>query len=454
MATIETNKKSSEITQITDIKDASKFDLSWAEKALEQKEIWWKKWKEEAMQHIKKWEARAVASYLDNYQWLDNEVAIALVNNWEIWVVKNNLKKFAPLKEDLQIIFIKKQLERVVAENVKLFDLSPNETAHNIIKYWKKDYALAMVSGYIKNFYELDDTIAYKILSNKVIEWNKFEFIAKNLKYFNNLSKETAKTLIQKWYINEVWNNINHFNKSDLSYIAKNLIEKWGIKTVIENINQFEGVDQVELIKTYIDLGEDIGILYENGHKFNKEWKEYLKNYIVEWKYLKDTDWTRKSFKWLDSHEYMEKMSETKMLNEIKEHWPKVNYREWNKNFLFTTTAKYPTYFSWVTDFGLPLTIHHLNWKILDIKINDLDIEFKNLKDAFYVTGLISYAAKRIKEHPEYKKCFVDMHYNLKLTNSDYINSGYIYRSWDNKFVDKNRNKIADYINNKWGTKK
>ena len=41
MNTIETNKKSSELMQVTDIKDVSKVDLWWAKEGVDQIETWW-----------------------------------------------------------------------------------------------------------------------------------------------------------------------------------------------------------------------------------------------------------------------------------------------------------------------------------------------------------------------------------------------------------------------------
>ena len=41
MTTIETNKKSSELMQVTDIKDVSKVDLWWAKEVVDQIETWW-----------------------------------------------------------------------------------------------------------------------------------------------------------------------------------------------------------------------------------------------------------------------------------------------------------------------------------------------------------------------------------------------------------------------------
>lgn len=475
MVTIETSKESSELTQIQDIKDASKVDLSWVETVVDQVETWWKKWKEKAIQHIKEWEVRAVVNYLDNYEGLDSDVLMLILKKWndkEKDTAASNMKNFLwndkYINNDIAFLLISSWRWNYVAKYIEIFDENiHNNIAHKLINYpqklinnedWTKTVTREAKELYaffnnFSKFRGLDKNIANKILklvfrnkNHDYIDWIKF--IAENLKCFTKLDKKFVDLLIKKWYLKEVINNNAIFEWLDYKYF----VEIWKIKEIIENIDKFEGIDQVELIKKYIDLGEDIEVLYKNRHKFNEEWKEYFKNYMIERKYLRDTDWTLKSFKWLNSDEFIEKMSETKILNEIREHWPDEHYhRGWNKNFLFTTTTRYPTYFSWATDFGLPLTIHHIKWKILDIKINDLDIEFNDLNDAFYVTGIISQAAKQIsKEDSIYTKCLINRYKDLELQDKNNKHGSTIYIEWRNKLIDKNLNKIVDYINQKW----
>ena len=309
MTTIENSNETPKIIDEVEIKDANNVDLSTTVEAVEQTENWWKKWKEEAMQHIKKWEIWAVVNYFENYEWLDNEVAMILIKNWELEKIAKNLNKFCELKYDTANTLITHWKEEKIAENIKYFDKNAhNKIAHAFLKFDKnsKRYAknIFYMIGSLDDFVNLDDWIAQEFikiknmykLTQKLTNNERYYFVPmicldpdepvwwayfvwEYLKSFKELSNKTAKKLIESWNWINVAKFINKFEWVDYNYVCDKLIEQWEIKTVIENINTFKWIDEIKLIEKARELWVDYKFIYANKNKFSLEWNKYIMEY-------------------------------------------------------------------------------------------------------------------------------------------------------------------------------
>ena len=422
MVTIETSNKNSEITEVTDIRDASKFDFSWTKKVLEQKETWWKMWKKEAMRNISKWQAKLVARNLSEYTWLDSEVGISLIKNWELETVCNKLEVFKPITIELQNLLIKKWKEVVVAKKAaNISNVSSNEVANNLLKKWRFDVTIhALVEAINKWLYKnLDDNVAYAIIDDRnnteyymkdfagglffETKKNKYRALANNLKYFQDLDLKIAEILINKWQIENVVGSIE-VNKNIFTLnqeFAEMLINNWYIVKVAEHLEFFD-----------------------------KKWKEYIESKLIEKKYLKDINGQRKQYESLNKNEIVWKKYEIVAINQLKK-------MIWFDNIDFKENKLCQKSFSWKLDIYtqekpsqmdrtdyyrysaklpfIPITIYHEKWDINNIRIDGLNIKVENLEDATAILKTII-------------NVLIKVAMNSRLMNSRYTNHRWKYK--------------------------
>lgn len=272
-----------QVTESETLKDIEKsFDwkntLNWlhSEESQVQTEILqnWKKWKEDAMDHINKWEIWYVAKYLDNYQWLDSEVADILIKNWYMRDVKSHFMKtrlYGSSKiektsficdKNLAILFIKNKEWMFVARYIELYEgrITPNEVIKLCIQYKYDKY-------FERDWYTTIGVIIKTLLE----EWAQ------------NFDNDIANYLMEYWY-EEKWGEtglaiikkyLKRFQWLD-NKIAESLINSWAIKNVINNLSSFSEIDQIGLIDKAMGIGVDFDFLCENQDNFNEEWKKHI----------------------------------------------------------------------------------------------------------------------------------------------------------------------------------
>ena len=279
----------------------------------------WPKTNEEAKKFIKKWEIWAVAKYVDNYQWLDSEVAEALIKNWYKDAVLSHLGKYN-CDKNLAIVLIKYKEWKHVARFFHHFKeaITPSELIKLCMQYKYKEDTLLVLRTFVDNnsTWKFDNNVAHYLLNTKeklyftngyserektgpgfLVEYlNRFE-------WFEWFDDQTAMGLIKQWYLKKVvenlssfseinqeklvdkimelenfdflWENKDKFNQKWKSRLIEIAIKEWYIKKLVENLSSFSEINQEELVDRIVEL-EDFDFLWKNKDKFNQKWKNRL----------------------------------------------------------------------------------------------------------------------------------------------------------------------------------
>ena len=206
----------------------------------------WPKWNKEAKDFIKKGDIWLVVNYLDNYKWLDSEVADTLIKNWYIEAVKSHLNSFV-CDKNLAIVLVKNKHWEFIKWKLDLFkDVTANEIVNLCIEYKYKQPDIMLI------FHDLlsnKNNIFDKNVAEYLIEVGELWEIAKNLKSFEWLGKNVSEKLIEADELWEMAKNLKSFEWLDKEK-AEILVQKWYLKNVVENKDTF-----------------------------NQEWKEYILDY-------------------------------------------------------------------------------------------------------------------------------------------------------------------------------
>lgn len=84
-------------------------------------------WKNIALAIIKNWETYIIFHHPEKFYWLDNEVASLLIDNWFLLSTAKIIQVFANLSYKTMIKFLKAWFWDIVKENFDKFNLSPEE---------------------------------------------------------------------------------------------------------------------------------------------------------------------------------------------------------------------------------------------------------------------------------------------------------------------------------------
>lgn len=157
--------------------------------------------KEDALKMIED-DPTLVSAHLDQFKWLDNEVAQKLIEAWEVTFVSWNLASFEWLDKNIA--------------NKLLDDAYPEDPTPFLV--------------HIESFKELDKDILLKFLK-KLPKRKDFRYDSDHVAYWNRI-------------YNLIKNNIDKFEWVSLDKdLASKMIEAGLVAQVVENIDDFEWLD-------------------------------------------------------------------------------------------------------------------------------------------------------------------------------------------------------------------
>lgn len=211
-----------------------------------------------------KWHMLVKGLWFQCFEWLDYQVTVEKLiefadpewekNNYlgdlvDLLTIKNKVDWYAKGKqifghfEPARYMNDKKlATKKTLHDYSQLNWLDCDRIMNKLIECWHFDYIPRLM-------YKLK-TLSHNELATKMIDKNEeagCKVIAKNLKSFRWLSRETAEKLIDNWYWKDVVVNPKSFEWLDFYKVAKKLLEfdeESGCHIIIENFKNFEKLDK------------------------------------------------------------------------------------------------------------------------------------------------------------------------------------------------------------------
>lgn len=175
-----------------------------------------KVWKDVAEKLIEDWNWATVIKYIDKFKWLDWEIVIKLIINWDWEKVANPdvIKKFEWLNKDVAKELINIVYERegyipipigceAVAFNIDKFEWLDEEIAEGLIE---RQFGYRVLDK-LEKFQWLN----WKKIANKLIESHQGWAVIAYIDKFEWLDEQIAEKLIRAWYSNYVIENPEKF---------------------------------------------------------------------------------------------------------------------------------------------------------------------------------------------------------------------------------------------------
>ena len=294
-----------------------KLDFDWAKTLIENghlptlmKNIKAFKWKDhkkiilEVIEHLEPDKNNNYSQYnLSNFEWLDEEVAMRLIDKWLADLLNNNIHHFNSLGKEVFFKLIDKWREDILDDNMFNFKWFDKEDAIKVIDMGKEDFlskkiewfkwldgdvALKLIDKWREDI--LDSSIDYfewlnKYVALKLIDNGKEDILSKKIKWFKWLDKEVALKLIEKRKCDVLSKTIKSFEWLNKE-VALKLIDMWGEYILDNSIGCFEWLDKDVALKLidngkedivgkhvncfkWFDLSKDLLIKLINNKKFN-----------------------------------------------------------------------------------------------------------------------------------------------------------------------------------------
>lgn len=317
--------------------------------------------KDIAIRVIKKaaeeWRSR-IREYLENFSYLDNDAALAMIKWGYANVVYYHIDSFSNLWKDAAIALYKETWD---FESLKHFKESDREDiSFYYIEQWNNDINLWW---YIKCNKDLAD----KIL--KLNNENKFRVICKNIEAFpDDEHKEIALNIIKEWWASTLlewigwftWmdkevalalaehdsftSNLKLFAAEDRQEIALNLLDHW-YKPSLEDVPKLN----LDFANKLIEKGLKDYLINNIQYFFERDHKAIALAILDSWHFLMHE--SLKKFKWKDK-ELVLKLFEH--ANSYEPDTTNTELKAKNKKYLIEYVWEYvadnPNEFTWLDD--------------------------------------------------------------------------------------------------------
>ena len=215
-----------------------------------------------------------VVANIAQFNKLDRDICISLINLGFVYTVSCYLDKFDKLdKEIAEKLIDGGNCEKIILNLDKFTELSKSSA----LKLIDKGYYIDIVSN-IEKFTDIDVTQ----IANKVIEDGFSRKLAENLEKFKGLNlEETANKIIEAnfgYIVSEFINKFVGVNQVDL---AVKIIKSGYKSSVIENLYKFDSLNQLEIAVHLINTNPPWSISY-NLSKFKGVTQQEIASKLIE----------------------------------------------------------------------------------------------------------------------------------------------------------------------------